>query len=170
MQLIQKHLLASLLLAICFAPLMFSQQAPAAPETILTVGGEVEKTLKLTASDLSKLPRHTVRAKGHDEKEHKYEGVMLGEVLAQAGVKFGKELRGKALGTYLLVEAADGYQAVYALPELDPAYTDKVILLADRQDDAPLPALAGPLQIVVPDEKRHGRWVRQVKSLTIRRA
>jgi hypothetical protein len=45
-----------------------------------------------------------------------------------------------------------------------------VIVLADRRDDAPLEAREGPLQIIVPDEKLHARWVRQVKSLTIRRS
>ena len=31
----------------------------------LTVGGEVEKPLKLTAEDIAKLPRTSVRAKDH---------------------------------------------------------------------------------------------------------
>ena len=34
-------------------------------EVALSVGGEVEQTLKLTAADLGKLPRLTVRAKDH---------------------------------------------------------------------------------------------------------
>lgn len=40
-----------------------------APVVVLSVGGEVEKPLKLTAADLTKLPRHTVRAKEHNGKE-----------------------------------------------------------------------------------------------------
>jgi hypothetical protein len=67
----------------------------------------------------------------------------------------------------VLVEAADKYQVVFALPELDSLFTDRVILLADTCDGKPLPEKNGPLQIIVPDEKRHARWVRQVKSLTI---
>jgi DMSO/TMAO reductase YedYZ molybdopterin-dependent catalytic subunit len=147
-----------------------ADQVSGATDVVLTVGGEVERPLKLSLADLAKLPRLTVRGKDHDGKEHKYDGVALGEVLRQAGVKFGKELRGKALATYLLVEASDGYKAVFALPELDPGYTDRVIVLADRRDDAPLEAREGPLQIIVPDEKLHARWVRQVKSLIIRRS
>lgn len=142
---------------------------PAASDFVLTVSGEVEHPLKLSLSDLSKFPRRTVQAKDHDGKEGKDEGVALDEILRQAGVKFGKELKGKVLATYLLVEAADGYQAVFALPELDPVFTDRVIILADHQDGQALSASAGPLQIIVPDEKRHARWVRQVRSLTIRR-
>jgi hypothetical protein len=77
-------------------------------------------------------------------------------------------LRGKKLATYLVVEAADGYRVVFALPELDPAYTDKVVLLADRRDGQPLSEKEGKLRIVVPDEKRQTRWARQVISLTVR--
>lgn len=144
--------------------------APSAADFSLTLGGEVERPLKLSLADLGKLPRQTVQAKGHDGKDSKYEGVALSEVLRMAGVKSGKELKGKLLATYLLVEASDGYQVVFALPELDPAFTNQTILLANRRDDAALPPSAGPLQIIVPDEKQHSRWVRQVKSLTIRRA
>jgi hypothetical protein len=116
------------------------------------------------------LPRRSVRAKDHSGKESEFEGVPLVEALKQAGVKFGEGLRGKNLELYLVVEAADGYRAVYALPEVDPAYTDKTILLADKRDGKAMDAKEGPLRIVVPDEKRHARWVRQVTGLVIKRA
>src|SRR5499427_3022246 len=141
-----------------------------APEISLSVSGEVERPLKLSAADLGKLPRRTIRAKDHDGKESEYEGSPLVEVLKLAGVKFGEGLRGKNLALYLVVEASDGYRAVYALPELDPAYTEKVIMLVDKRDGKALDAKEGPLRIVVPDEKMHARWVRQVTGLVIRRA
>ena len=94
----------------------------------------------------------------------------LAGILKAAGVTFGDDFRGPALATYLLVEAADGYRVVFTLPELDSAYTDRVILLADRRDGNPLGGKEGPLRIVVPDEKRQSRWVRQVRSLKLKRA
>ncbi len=135
--------------------------------SLLIVRGEVEKPLQLSLSELSKLPRRTVRAKNHDGKECSYEGVELREILIRAGVKFGKELKGRRLASFVLVEAADKYQVVFALPELDSLFTDRVILLADVCDGEPLSDSDGPLQIIAPDEKRHARWVRQVTSLTI---
>ena len=66
--------------------------------------------------------------------------------------------------------AADGYRAVFALPELDSAFTGGLVLLADRVDGRPLPAGVGPLRLVVPDERRHGRWVRQVIAVRVLRA
>jgi DMSO/TMAO reductase YedYZ molybdopterin-dependent catalytic subunit len=144
-------------------------QAPA-PEISLNVSGEVERPLKLTAADLVKLPRRSIRAKDHGGKESEYEGSPLVEVLKLAGVKFGEGLRGKNLALYLVVEASDGYRAVYALPELDPAYTDKVIMLVDKRDGKALDAKEGPLRLVVPDEKMQARWVRQVIGLVVKRA
>jgi DMSO/TMAO reductase YedYZ molybdopterin-dependent catalytic subunit len=140
------------------------------PEGLLTVVGEVATPLKLTRADLDKFTRHTVRAKDHDGKDYNYEGIAIIDILQKAGVKFGDALRGKALATYLLVEATDGYQAVYSLPELDSSTNERLILLADRQDGAAFDAKVGPLKIIVPGDKTHARWVRQVKSLTIARA
>ena len=159
----------SLTLSLFTLPFSFaaSLEVKKPEQVLLTVSGEVEKPLQLSRSDLSKLPRRTVQAKNHEGKECNYEGVELREILARAGVKFGKELKGKLLASVVLVEAADNYQAVFALPELDSLFTDRVILLADRCDGQPLSEANGPLQMIVPDEKRHGRWVRQVKSLTV---
>jgi len=68
----------------------------------------------------------------------------------------------------VVVKAADGYQAVFALPELDPLFSKKVVLLADRRDGGPLSAKEGPYRLVVPDEARQARWVRQVISIELR--
>lgn len=150
----------------------YAQNRQTAPVTdvTLSVSGEVARPLKLSAADFAKLPRRTVRAKDHSGKESTYEGTPLIEVLQLAGVTLGESLRGKNLALYLVVEAADGYRAVFALPELDTAFTDRVILIADRKDGNPLASAEGPLRIVIPDEKRQARWVRQVTALIIRRA
>ena len=111
-----------------------------------------------------------MKAKDRDGKEVEFEGVPVFEILQRAGLKLGQDLRGPALASYLLVQAADGYRAVFALPEIDPACTDRTILLADRRDGKPLPAQEGPLRIVVPGEKRHSRWVRLVVAFKIGRA
>jgi hypothetical protein len=62
------------------------------------------------------------------------------------------------------VEAADGYNVVFALPELDPAFNDKQIVLAFSKDGKPLDEKEGPFRIVIPEEKRMARWVRQVTT------
>lgn len=54
-----------------------------------------------------------------------------------------------------------------ALPELDPAFTDKQVVLAFLKNGKPLDDKEGPYRIVIPDEKRMARWVRQVTALKI---
>ena len=164
-----KQVLFFVLVLASAAALSFAQKE-ASPEVLLTVSGEAPVALKLTRADFEKFSRRTVRAKDHDGKEYSYEGVALIEILQKAGLKFGEALRGKALATYLLVDAADGYQAVYSLPELDSSTNERLILLADRQDGNVFPSSVGPLKIIVPGDKTHARWVRQVKSFTIVRA
>jgi DMSO/TMAO reductase YedYZ molybdopterin-dependent catalytic subunit len=166
-----KCLVAALLLALCaHAAAAQTATAKAEDKVLLSVGGEVPKALGLTAGDLSKLPRRSIKAKDHDGKEYTFEGVELVEVLRLAGVGFGEHLRGKAVSNYLLVEASDGYKAVFALPEVDPEYNARVVLLADKRDGAALAPAEGPFRIIVEGEKRHARWVRQVTKLTIHKS
>src|SRR5215510_10320664 len=144
--------------------------SPKSAPILLTISGEVAQPIKLTADDLAKLPHRTVKARDHNGQDTTFEGNELVDVLKLAGVKAGEALSGKELGLFLVAEAADGYRAVFALPELDHAFTDRVVLLADKRDGKPLAEKEGPLRLVVPDEKREGRWVRQVITLTVRRA
>jgi len=142
----------------------------AAGEIVFRIGGDVERPQQWTLDDLAALPRREVRVRDRDGTEVTFAGVALVEILRLAGVPLGEKLRGSNMALYLLVDAADGYRVVFALPELDPAFTERVVLLADHRDGQPLAAAEGPLRLVVPDEKRQARWVRQVGSCTVYRA
>ncbi len=142
----------------------------AATRAFLSVKGDTEQPLELTAEAFAKLPHQSVHAKDHEGKEADYDGVALVDLLKAAGVKLGQDLRGKALANYLVVEASDGYRAVYALPELDPGFTDRVILLADQKDKKPLDEKHGPLQVIVPGEKKHAAGSGRSSRLKIGRA
>ena len=121
----------------------------------------------LSRADLEALPHVKVTASEHGSPAVSFEGVTLKSVLEKAGVTFGESMKGKRLTNCLLVEAADGYRAVIALPELDPAFTDKQTVLAFLRDGKPLGEKEGPYRIVIPAEKRMARWVRQVTTLKI---
>ena len=142
-------------------------KSQASTNFVLTVAGEVEHPLTINASDLAMLSRHSVKAKDHDGKIGKFEGVYVVDILKLAGMHFGKDLRGKMLSKYLTVKASDGYQVVFALPELDPYFTDNIVLLADHRNNKPLSETEGPLRIIIPKEKQHARWIHQVTSFTI---
>jgi DMSO/TMAO reductase YedYZ molybdopterin-dependent catalytic subunit len=138
-----------------------------AEEAALVVRGEVKSELKLTLTDLQGLTNSTVTVTEHDGGSSSYEGVFLHQVLSRAGVPLGEGLRGEALRLCVLVKAADGYKAAFSLAELDSALTEKKVLLAFRRDGKELDAEAGPLRLMVPDEKRHSRWVRRVIELEV---
>lgn len=156
----------SLVLAVAW---LVSAQATAFSQ-ILEVGGVVEKPVKLSMADLELLPHVSVQATDHDGVKATWSGPLLHQVLQQAGVPFGDQLRGKALSLYVLVTAADGYQVVLALPELDPRCTDDPVILALKKEDAALDAAQGPFRLVLPKERRPVRWVRQVVKLQVLRA
>lgn len=120
----------------------------------------------LTVS-LDKLERRTVVTEDRGLRTT-FEGVALRDVLAQAGVVFGEKLRGKALAQVVIATARDGYQVAYAIAELDAGFTDQIVLLADRRDGRPLLPDTGPLQMVVPNDKRAARWMRQVSRIEVR--
>lgn len=149
---------AVLLTVMLQAALVRSQQ--------LTVQNETGKQTQLARADVEALP-HIKVTSGASGASATFEGVLLKAVLERAGVGFGETLKGKRMASCLLVEAADGYRVVIALAEIDPAFADKQIVLAFLKDGKPMDDKEGPYRIVIPDEKRMARWVRQVTTLKI---
>lgn len=133
----------------------------------LTVSGEVATPLELKAQDLAAMTQISHKVKDRDGKEHEFKGVALIEILEKAGVTTGAKLRGENLAKYALITAADGYEVLYALAEIDPEFTDQVILLATEKDGQPLPSGEGPFRIITPKDKKPARWIREVKSIKI---
>ena len=130
------------------------------------VTGTVRQALTLSAEDLAKMPRASARSTNNGI-ETIYEGVRLHEVLKKAGVPQGSELRGKALASYVLAEAQDGYQVVFSLGELDPSFIDNEILLADTANGKPLFGAQGRFRLVVPKDKAGSRSVRMLTRLEV---
>jgi DMSO/TMAO reductase YedYZ molybdopterin-dependent catalytic subunit len=144
------------------------KQPEAAKDAVLSVRGNVEHSLSLTLADLKRLPRKSLKVTNpHEGKEAMYEGVPLIEILKEAGVPLGSEMRGPALATYVEASAKDGYRVLFSLPELDPDFEDSDILVADTMNGAPLPDGAGPLRLVAPHEKRPARWIRMLTELRV---
>jgi len=131
------------------------------------VSGEVTTPLNLTLADLHQYAQTTVVRKDRDGKDHTYTGVVLSDILTKAGGTMGQQLKGENLTKYLLVEASDGYQVVFALAELDKSFTDRVIILADMIDGKPLSPGDGPFRIIVQDEKKPARCMKQVTGMKV---
>jgi DMSO/TMAO reductase YedYZ molybdopterin-dependent catalytic subunit len=141
---------------------LWAQSPPA-----LSIQGDVTAPLSLTADDLAKMPRETVSVPAPDGTKIVYEGVTMLEVLQKAGAPLGKQLRGKALATYVLVKAHDGYQVAFTLGEVDPQFGNESILVADKRDGKPLPDKQGPFRLVCPNDKEGARSVRMLETLEV---
>jgi DMSO/TMAO reductase YedYZ molybdopterin-dependent catalytic subunit len=154
----------SLLLALLVSSALVHAQ-DAAPPTI-AVTGDVKQPLTLSADDLSNMPRASVQTTSHG-MDTTYQGVWLSDVLKKAGVPQGGDLRGKALAGYVLASAQDGYQVLFSLAELDPAFIDNQILLADTANGKPLFGEQGRFRLIVPKDKPGARSIRMLTKLEV---
>lgn len=154
------------LLLLLFCTIVYSEKALAQTE-FFTVEGEVLRPLKLSMKELATFQSTEIKAKDKDGQAHIFKGVKLFDILDSAGVTLGKQLRGENLVKYVLVKAHDGYEVIFALPEIDPEFTDQTILLAYQVDGKPLAKGEGPFRLVVPNEKKHARWIREISTIKI---
>jgi DMSO/TMAO reductase YedYZ molybdopterin-dependent catalytic subunit len=155
----------AVLAAVTFGAGLVAQATHTAADT-LVVGGAVKTPLTLTVADLATMPRTTLTVTEGGTDVH-YEGVLLAEILKRAGAPTGAALRGKALASYLLCEAKDGYRVVFALAEFDPDFSDNPIIVADTRDGKPLYDSQGPFRILAPRDKKAARGIRMLTKLTV---
>lgn len=127
----------------------------------------MERPLSLSRAELRALPRQAVRATEHSGAVAVFEGVALTELLQRAGAPVREQLRGPAVRLGVLAHARDGYRALFALAEVDADLGGRAVLVADRRDGEDLDADTGPFRLIVPDDRRHARWVRRVVALEI---
>jgi hypothetical protein len=137
------------------------------PEAELVLQGTTGEPVRLSASDFRKLPHVEVEAVDHGGNKARYSGVPLRALLDRIGVPQSDKIRGRWLGAFVAVDALDDYRAVFGLAELDPAFNDRTIILADERNGQPLDKKHGPFQIIAPSEKRQARWVRMVKGIRV---
>lgn len=126
-----------------------------------------EPPLEITKSEFGKFSRTTVTTTDRDGRDVTYSGVAVHRLLQRSMTPLGESLRGGALRCYVSMEAQDGYRVVFSLPELDPNFSGRVMILADEKEGQPLDAHHGPYRIIIPDEKRQARWIRMVNTIRI---
>ena len=115
---------------------------------------------------LEGLPRQSVDMAIHDKPLH-CEGVALVDLLRRAGAMPEQPLRGAGLARFVVLSARDGYRVVFALAELDPSLGARSAWVVDRCDGKPLDDEAGPLRLLVPDDRRPARSMRQLDTIRV---
>jgi hypothetical protein len=160
----------------------FAQQAAATPSTQESSSRQANDELRISAhayhqdvvlkvADLKAMPRTTVSVHNeHSKADETYVGVRVADLLTKMGAPLGKDLRGAALSGYLVATGSDGYVAVMALAEADPTFHSGEVIVADTMNGQPLDAKSGPFKLVVTEDKRPARWVRNLVSIELKSA
>ena len=131
------------------------------------IGGEVANSYELKLSEIQQFKQYEVKRKDKDGSDHSYTGPSVYDILQKAGATFGKDLRGENLTKYVLIDASDGYQVMFALAELDRGFTDRQIILATTMDGKALDPRDGPFRVIVQDEKKPARCIKQVIAIRV---
>lgn len=135
------------------------------PATVQVETGGSSRTL--SEPDLLGLPQESVTGHLPNGTAQTYSGPRLDAVLKLAGASL-ESLRGRALAQYVIVEARDNYRVAFAVAELSSEFTTRRIILAHTVDGHSLDPDAGPWRVVVENELRPARWVRQVAAIRLR--
>jgi hypothetical protein len=148
--------------AIFISPALFAQQA-------LLLTSASHDAVKLSGSDLNGMVHITVTVHNpHANADETYSGVRVADLLAKLGAPLDKELRGAALANYIVATGSDNYKAVLALAEVDPSFHPGEVIVADATDGKPLGAHSGPFKLVVTEDKRPARSVRNLASVELK--
>lgn len=160
-----------ILLITWLALALLAASVEAQTPSTLRISGPGVTTTEISAADLAALPRLALDVQNsHNGQAEHYEGVRMSDLLAKAGAPLGDKLRGRAMGTYVRAVASDGYAVVYSLAEVDPAFHDNQIIVADRMNGKPLDSKEGPFKAVAPGDKRPARWIRMLVELKVENA
>jgi hypothetical protein len=131
--------------------------------------GSQQTSVSLDA--LKALPHKTVTVHNpHENVDETYSGALLIDLLKQVGAPVGKDVHGKALAEYVVATGSDGYKAVLALAEIEPDFHPGDVLVADTMNGKPMDAKTGPFRLVVSDDKRPARSVRNLVSVELKAA
>ena len=124
---------------------------------------------ELTLAQLKALPHITVTIhNSHTNADETYSGVRVADLLTPLGAPLGKELHGVALATYLVAAGSDGYSAVLSIAEIDPTFHPGEVIVADAMNGKPLDEHSGPLKLVVTEDKRPARSVRNLTAIEMK--
>ena len=145
-----------------------SQNSQTVPKSKLLVTGDANHApLNLSFAEFRALPHVDIKVhNGHTNADETYSGVPLAVLLAKVGAPLEENLRGKALTNYVVATGSDGYSVVLSLAEVDPTFHDGQIVVADSRDGQPLTS-SGPYQLIVSEDKRPARCVRNLVSIAV---
>jgi DMSO/TMAO reductase YedYZ molybdopterin-dependent catalytic subunit len=152
--------------------------APSVPGTVgglssqFTLSGGVSTPGTYTLSALQALTQTTETATYHGPSgavTDTYTGVTLWNLITAAGLITDAAIKNDVLRKYALVTGSDGYEAIFPLGEIDPAFGNQPDLVAFSDTGGEL-STGGPdgfARIVVPGDTAGGRYVSNITSIEV---
>jgi DMSO/TMAO reductase YedYZ molybdopterin-dependent catalytic subunit len=140
--------------------------------TQFTLSGIVSTPGTYTLSKLQALPATTETATYQGPTgsvTDTYTGVTLWNLITAAGLITDPSIKNDLLRDYALVTGTDGYEAIFPLGEIDPAFGDQPDLVAYGDTGGQL-GPSGPdgfARMVVPGDTAGGRYVSNIASIEI---
>ncbi len=148
------------------APSLAQTAVPPNEAAALSITGQVAHPQTFTAAELAGLPATTVevsQATEHGIQHATYTGELLWSLLERAA-PIDAPGEKTHLQHIFFARGRDGYSVALAMAEIDPTFEGKPVIIAYAQDGKPLPGL----RLVVPNDKRAGRSVRDLAAIEVK--
>ena len=113
----------------------------------------------------------TVAASGHGGAPitpRGYSGARLYELLDAAGIQLDPQAHEDFLSKVVVIRGADGHAVVIAGGEIEPRFMNGEVIVATRHDGAPLSPDDGAARLIVPFDRKPGRWAKGIVSIELR--
>lgn len=145
------------------------------PAGVLELTGQVDRP---GVVDFSALPADayaevtTVAAVGHGGTSidpRTYGGYRLYSILEQAGIQIDEAQHEDFVGKVVVASSTDGHSVVIAGGEIEPRFMNGDAIIATTRDGQPIEDEGG-VRLMVPYDKKPGRWAKFITRLELRRA
>ena len=158
--------LALLLGAAALGP---AARAQTATTDTFQVAGAVTTPRTWSVAQLKTQRAGDVRALAYTVKgqRHTAQVVSLWTLLQAAGPRVNPQIKHHLLQFIVAVRGQDGYTADFTLGELSPDFGDRAVWVALDEDGKPLTGDGGPVQLLVPGDKKPARWVHAVRAIIV---
>lgn len=147
---------------------MHQQNAPS-----FELAGIVHRPTTFTLERLRQYPPAEVElsyGKDKGESPVSFRGVPLWDLVREVGVVTEQGRKNDLLRKYLVVTGRDGYQVVISMAEILPDFAGQRVIVAYEGNTQLLGPNLGMLRVVVPGDKRRGRYVSQITRIMVRNA
>ncbi len=143
--------------------------ATAAPAASFHIGGAVVQPQDWTVARLRQERAKDIQTIHYTLKgeAHAARCVSLLTLVQASQPRLNPHIKNHVLQFVVAVQGRDGYTADFSLAELMPDFGHRAAWMALDVDGKPLPDDGGPVELIVPDDAKPGRWVHAVTVVTV---